>query len=212
MPSPDNDTPTHDLDDETSSSANERNRILDAAVKAIAIHRQGDPGVHDILREAGVSGRTLYAHFPSKDALYVALLSRHFDRELQTIIARVEECDDPAERAEAWLDAFLDYYFVPEERAKWSVVTSGPVPRANGYSDEIRHCRHRISEVLAESLAKLDRPAQTPPSQPSIDAATLRTVADTVCSGLLISDPNTDRETAKAYIKRFGWTAVGLAE
>ncbi len=209
MDSPDSEMPTLQPDIRSTQDA-ERQRILDAAVKAIASHRHGDPGVHDILREAGVSGRTLYAHFPSKDELYVGLLLRDFDVEIATATERLAEADNPLDQIEIWLDAYLDWHF-PEQSSRRSVLTSGPVTRATGYMDAVKACRHGIAQVLADSIARATDLGQAASTQPMLDAVSIRAIIDSVVEELETSGPTAaDRSAVKTHVKRFAWAALGL--
>jgi len=51
-----------------------RTRILDAAIKHFAIHGYNATSVDEICTEAGVSKGAFYHHFPTKQAIFLALL------------------------------------------------------------------------------------------------------------------------------------------
>ena len=210
MNSPDSEIPKQQFEGQSPHDS-ERHRILDAAVKAIAVHRHGDPGVHDILREAGVSGRTLYAHFPSKDGLYVGLVRREFDAEIASMAGRLAQADEPLAQIEIWLDAYLDWHFHPEYSSH-SVLTLGPVTRAAGYMEAVKDYRHQIAQVLAESIARATDLGQATSRQPVLDAVSIRAIIDSVCDELETSAPTIDRSAVKAHVKRFAWAAIGLAD
>jgi AcrR family transcriptional regulator len=53
-----------------------RTRILDAAAEAFADHGYAATGVDEICRRAGLSKGGFYHHFPSKQALFLALLEQ----------------------------------------------------------------------------------------------------------------------------------------
>lgn len=57
-----------------------RARILTAAAELAARHGFHTVGMADIGAEAGIVGSGVYRHFPSKDAILVALLDRVMDR------------------------------------------------------------------------------------------------------------------------------------
>jgi AcrR family transcriptional regulator len=56
-----------------------RERILRAATRLFYVHGINATGVNELHREAGVSLRTLYNHFASKDDVVVAYLERTVD-------------------------------------------------------------------------------------------------------------------------------------
>jgi AcrR family transcriptional regulator len=72
-----------------------RNREKVVAAAAAAFAESGlDAQVEDIARRAGVGVGTLYRHFPTKEALVVALADRHFERIAETIEAALDERGD----------------------------------------------------------------------------------------------------------------------
>jgi AcrR family transcriptional regulator len=88
-----------------------RRRILDAAYELFYRKGFARVGVDEIADFAGLTKRTLYYHFESKDLLLAAVLDLQHDFAL----ARIREhLDDPPDNAEEIVDAlFL-------ELAKWS--------------------------------------------------------------------------------------------
>lgn len=72
-----------------------RNRelILQAADEAFAADGLGVP-VDEIARRAGVGAGTLYRHFPTKEALFEAVLVAHMDR-LARLAEELSQRDDP---------------------------------------------------------------------------------------------------------------------
>jgi AcrR family transcriptional regulator len=57
-----------------------REQLVDAASALFAAHGYEDTSIEAVLREAGVSRGSLYHHFPSKDALFWAVLERVNER------------------------------------------------------------------------------------------------------------------------------------
>ncbi|MBW3603915.1 MAG: TetR/AcrR family transcriptional regulator [Actinobacteria bacterium] len=94
---------TQDTVDET------RNRIIDAARRCFYRHGITATGVDTLAEEAGVSKRTLYNHFGSKDGLITAYLQRRETRWRRRLAARLEDVsDDPIERVLAYVDGYAD--------------------------------------------------------------------------------------------------------
>ena len=72
-----------------------RNREKVVAAASAAFAESGlDAQVEDIARRAGVGVGTLYRHFPTKEALVVALADEHFERIAETIEAALDERGD----------------------------------------------------------------------------------------------------------------------
>lgn len=79
-------------------------RILDAALHAVAAHGTRRTTMDDIAARSGVARVTLFRRFGSKDALIERLLVRELLVFLTQVDAAIERLDDPAERvAEAFV-------------------------------------------------------------------------------------------------------------
>ena len=70
------------------SDGETRTALLDAAARRYARHGPRKTTMEEVGRAAGFSRATVYKHFPSKDALYRALL----DQATQKFIAEVKTC------------------------------------------------------------------------------------------------------------------------
>ena len=88
-----------------------RRRILDAAYELFYRKGFGRVGVDEIAAFAGVTKRTLYYHFKSKDELLAAVLELHHELAL----ARIRKYED---RYSGSADEIVDVLFA--ELAKWS--------------------------------------------------------------------------------------------
>lgn len=92
----------------TATRPNKRQQILDAAARCFYHRGITATGVDAIAAEAGVSKRTLYNHFPTKDDLvlaYVEWIELRWQATLDRWLAAV---DDPSERVLAYFDAYFD--------------------------------------------------------------------------------------------------------
>jgi AcrR family transcriptional regulator len=83
-----------------------REAVLDAAAALFLEHGFHGTSVDDLGAAAGISGPGLYRHFPSKDALLMAVLDRVWSQ-LRPALDRVDELP-PAAALDALLDAHLD--------------------------------------------------------------------------------------------------------
>jgi AcrR family transcriptional regulator len=91
--------------------AEELERLLDAGFEAIQRNGFQAVTVADILSEAGMSTRSFYRHFATKDDLFHALFRRDAERFAAKVTARVEAADDPAIALEVWIDEILGFGF-----------------------------------------------------------------------------------------------------
>ena len=82
----------------------------------------GLAGVDDIVAEAGVSKRTLYAHFPSKEALFGAIIEEWCDRFLTPLREAGIGHRDPRETLIDLGRTFLEVVLSPEGVKLYRVV------------------------------------------------------------------------------------------
>ncbi len=91
---------------ERSDVARNRRALLDAAKAVFADGSRGVP-LDAVARRAGLGIGTLYRHFPTREALYVAVYAREIDQ----IVALADECltqDDEVAALRRWLYAAID--------------------------------------------------------------------------------------------------------
>lgn len=86
-----------------------RERILDAAERLFYAHGIAATGVDAVLREAGASPATLYAHFAGKDELVAAYLERRHRRWRAAWDDALAEAGGPADRLLSLLDALAAF-------------------------------------------------------------------------------------------------------
>jgi AcrR family transcriptional regulator len=84
-------------------------RILDVASELFYAHGIHAVGVDTIAAESGVTKRTLYDRFGSKDALVAAYLRARDERWRARVTAAVEAQDDPVRRALAPFAVLADW-------------------------------------------------------------------------------------------------------
>ena len=101
-----------------------RQAILEAAERVFMRDGFGLAGIDDIVAESGVSKRTLYAHFPSKEALFGAIVRDVCDELLTPL--RQPRIDDatPRETLIALGRTFLDVILSPKALSLYRVVVA----------------------------------------------------------------------------------------
>ncbi len=86
-------------------------KILDAAGRNFRRHGYAGVGVDGIAQAAGVTSGALYAHFGSKDWVFVAALEQGLDEVIDAIPVFQRDHGDQ------WVVAFADYYLGAAHRA-----------------------------------------------------------------------------------------------
>lgn len=84
-----------------------RERILEAAKEAFT-HSGANASLDDIAKAAGVGPGTLYRHFPTRDALIVAVYHTEVAK-LAAAERRFSESMIPVDALRAWMLLFVDY-------------------------------------------------------------------------------------------------------
>ncbi len=102
----------------------EAQQLIGAAWRVL--ERSGFEGfkVQLVMREAGVSARTFYRHFPDKDQLLLALLRDEMARAAAQLRAAVAEVDDPVAQVEAWIRTVISAAADPRRVARARLFSS----------------------------------------------------------------------------------------
>jgi len=128
--------------------------VLDAAIQTLA--RRPDASMDEIARAAGVSRQTVYAHFPSRDALIDAVIERG-TAEFTGLLDGVDLDQTPPAQA---LTRLLD--------AGWQVAASYPFlwlqPAVDPGKDADRHAPilDRMLDIVRRGQASGDFDASVP--------------------------------------------------
>jgi AcrR family transcriptional regulator len=133
--------------------AQRRALIVDAAGRLFAEHGYDGARLDDVAAAAGVTKPVLYRHFPSKAALYLALLERH-RRDLDRFVQEMPATGALEER----LRAVLEAWFVYAETHSYAWVMlfrdAGGGPEVRAFRQGV-HARARA--VLAAAIDALAR-------------------------------------------------------
>jgi AcrR family transcriptional regulator len=87
-----------------------RRHILEVAASAFADHGYRGISLNDIVRESGLTKGAFYFHFPSKEALALAVFRDKQDRWVGRMLAAVEKTPRAIECLEVMLDVGCDIY------------------------------------------------------------------------------------------------------
>ena len=104
----------------------------------------------EVAGEVGVTKPLLYAYFGNKDSLYLACMQRAADALLQTVLAAVEEAEDPADATVRGLRAF--FAFLDADRAAWRVLFDETQPTNGDIAHEVAAYRERLAGLVAGTL------------------------------------------------------------
>jgi len=128
--------------------------IVDAAAERIRSGGFDALGVASIMAEAGLTHGGFYAHFPSRDALLAAAITRLFDKACETV-GRFEE----KYGVEAGLEKYIDFYLSPRHRD--DIEHGCPIPSLAG---DAQRAAPQVKAAFEAGLDKLaDRLGQMIP-------------------------------------------------
>jgi AcrR family transcriptional regulator len=91
----------------------QRQRLLDAATRAFEKNQYEKTRVADIVKEAGMSSRSFYEFFDSKEDLVAEVVQQQGQWLIDEIKAVLEQTEDPLERIDLGLRAYLSLFSVP---------------------------------------------------------------------------------------------------
>lgn len=90
-------------------TATRREELMTAGAKLFASRGYHSVGVEEIGRALGLTGPALYRHFPSKQALLVAVFDRVIERQLADVRKTVESAKGPDAALEALVAGHVDF-------------------------------------------------------------------------------------------------------
>jgi TetR/AcrR family transcriptional repressor of nem operon len=170
-------------------SADHKEKTREAILKATAERLRAGGleavGIASIMAEAGLTHGGFYAHFPSRDALLAAAISRLFDDATETV-GRYEA----RYGAKAGLERYADFYLSARHRDDFSIGC--PIPALGA---ETRRAAPEVSRAFDEGLDRLAErlgrlmPAKRPAEQKKAALALLGEMAGTLSVSRAIADP-----------------------
>jgi AcrR family transcriptional regulator len=148
-------------------SERKRRDILKAGQSVFLREGYSGAGMEVVAREAAVSTATLYAHFPSKGDLFVAVVESAVASLASDIEDTLDTTGDARARLMAFSLAYARFYTDPLSRAVFRLVT-GERRRFSELADHFRsRSRHAlggnaitlIGQLVEEGQLKVEKPA-----------------------------------------------------
>jgi len=152
-----------------------RGRILDAAVRKFAIAGYDAASVDDICTEAGVSKGAFYHHFPTKQAIFLALMQGwlgmidmgmeavHAETVPETLIQMTDLLPGVFAAAEDRLPMFLEFWLqASRDETIWKAVIA-----------PYRHFQEHFCKLVEEGVAE----GSLRPTNPQVTAQVILSLA-----------------------------------
>jgi AcrR family transcriptional regulator len=137
-------------------AADPRERVVDAADALFYARGIRAVGMDDVRNEAGVSLKRLYALFPGKDSLVLAVLHKRHAMWTDGLTAAVEAIDDPREKLLAVYDYLAEWFAEDTFRGCGFINAFGELgptsPEVAAYAREHkRSFQAQIAELVASA-------------------------------------------------------------
>jgi AcrR family transcriptional regulator len=155
-----------------------RRHIIEAAAHAFAEHGYSGISLNDIVRESGLTKGAFYFHFPSKEALAIAVFHDRQDRWVAKTLAGVMEHPKAIDQLEAMLDIGCEIH----EGDGSARAISRLCQEWSSQEDLVEHSRSHLTRWFEITAEVIRRGQEEGDIRPEIDP--LRT-AETLCSAFI---------------------------
>jgi AcrR family transcriptional regulator len=190
-------------------AADELERLLDAGFAVMARNGYQDAAVADILTEAGLSTRSFYRHFESKDQLLCALYRREAELAAARLTAKVLAAPTPLAKLDAWIDEIMTFGHVRAKAARVAVLGSPGAMRAEGYREETRHAGKLLLAPLLGLLEEGLKDGTFPWADPANDALLVQSAAGLAAGLNPLGELPKSRREAFLVVRSFCLRALG---
>ena len=165
-----------DSADAQARAARERAAIIRAAHRLIGHSAGGTTPIEDILRGAGVNRRTFYRHFPSKDALVLAMQHEAGELVREALWSATAGAADGRAAVLAWIEEFLSIGWDTRRLREGRTFLAPEVGLVAGIATAMEdlHARHRA--VLEAALRRALTDRTLPVGRPERDAFAIHAV------------------------------------
>ena len=146
------------MDTSQTRSKERRQRLLDAALSVFSKKGYRDGAMDEIAGESGTSKGGVYFHFPSKQAIFLALLDRTAARLLDNVEEAIASENDPIAKADAALLAVLRTFARHRGLARLFMVEALGAGREfhervlQIHGDFARVIKRQLDEAVAEGV------------------------------------------------------------
>jgi AcrR family transcriptional regulator len=159
-----------------------------------------------ILDESGLSTRSFYRHFGSKDELLIVMYRQNAVQTAEILTAAVRSAADPRTGMEAWIDGMLRLRYDARTARRVAIFGAPSARRAVGYAEAERDARTLLIAPLLAVLTAGRAGGSFPLAEPEHDA---RSIYALVWDVMRWEGSEVTRIDAKRHVLRFALSAVG---
>jgi AcrR family transcriptional regulator len=192
------------------SPDDERAMMITAAYAVLSRPHPGSVAVSEILAEAGLSTRSFYRHFKSRDDLLIAMFNAETDRMWTRLGRLTERAGSPRAALEMWVDQVLSVAYEPHRLVRTMVMMSSPeLTRTRGYAAALERTVRRQRETLARILAAGAADGSFAHTDPATDATAIADIVNGIIQRRRDGVEQMDFAEARAYVLGFLSKAIG---
>jgi AcrR family transcriptional regulator len=174
-----------------------RQRLLEAALDVFTSRGYSETAIDQVAKASETSKGGLYFHFPSKQALFIALLDESSDALLRRVHEAMAAERDPLARGEAALFAVLDAF--GEHRMVARLLLVEAVGAGKEFNAKLNALHATFTTIIAGCLDEAVAAGQIPPLDTRIAAdAWYGAVNHVVLRWLLSGEPERLQDTFPA--------------
>lgn len=184
-------------------------RLVDAAWHVL--ERTGFEGfkVASVIRAAGVSTKTFYRFFASKDELLIELLRDETRRGAARIERLVGDANAPGLRVRAWIEASMSAAAHPELRAR-AQLFSGLSQRVQQHPDVFAEIRGQLIAPLVSAIEDGVRVGELVSADPVADARRIQDMCRSAVLDIVTGDGGEEPSGIIASIQGFALRALAV--
>jgi AcrR family transcriptional regulator len=190
------------------SYAEEVRRLLEAAFVLIRRNNDLEPRVSEVIREAGLSNQAFYRHFPSKQALLVAVLDEGVRVLAGYLAHRMRSERSPLGQVRAWLLGVLEQALDPEGAAATRPFALARGRLAESFPEEVAASERQLTALVQDAIHAAASAGEIPPGDPDRDAESLYHLAMGWVQARLVENRPADRRDAERLVE---FALAGLA-
>jgi AcrR family transcriptional regulator len=194
----------------TYAPEDERSMMIRAAYRVLVRHRAGSIPVSDICAEAGLSTRSFYRQFKSKDELLLAMFEAESARAESELAERMDRAADPRAAIEDWVRFFLALAFDSRRRRRVLIMQSPEVTRVSGYAAALARMQERNRAPLIRALEAGAADGSFRHACPASDAVMIQDIVSCFVARRRDAIGLVDANTALAVVLDFLSRAIGM--
>jgi AcrR family transcriptional regulator len=183
--------------------------IFTAALEVMRRNDFQDLTIADILDAAGMSTRSFYRHFQSKDELLCALYRRDADRATAMLVARLRDATSPRQALETWIDEILGIGHDRARARRAAILRSAGARRAEGSAAEAQRAVQQLTAPLMAILEAGKADGSFPRAEPESDARMISAATWSAAGLATPTEPRRARADALDEVLHFSLRALG---